>query len=97
MQNKHPDALLFAVPNGGHRHKATAAKLKREGVVAGVPDLFFCRAGSAPLWIEMKRQKGGVVSRAQKKMHKSLINLGHHVIVCAGADKAIQAIQEYLR
>lgn len=32
--------LLFAVPNGGFRSKATAGKLKAEGVKAGVPDLF---------------------------------------------------------
>ena len=32
--------LLFAVPNGGHRHRAVAARLKDEGVKAGVPDLF---------------------------------------------------------
>ena len=31
--------LLFAVPNGGARSKATAGKLKAEGVVAGVADL----------------------------------------------------------
>lgn len=32
--------LLFAIPNGGQRHKVVAAKLKAEGVVPGVPDLF---------------------------------------------------------
>jgi hypothetical protein len=31
--------LLFAVPNGGHRHPATAARLAAEGVARGVPDL----------------------------------------------------------
>ena len=31
--------LLFAIPNGGARSKATAGKLKAEGVVAGVSDL----------------------------------------------------------
>lgn len=31
--------LLFAVPNGGARSKATAGKLKAEGVVPGVSDL----------------------------------------------------------
>lgn len=31
--------LLFAVPNGGARSKATAGKLKAEGVVPGVADL----------------------------------------------------------
>ena len=31
--------LLYHVPNGGKRDKATAAVLKRQGVKAGVPDL----------------------------------------------------------
>lgn len=31
--------LLFAVPNGGFRNKATAGKMKAEGVTAGVSDL----------------------------------------------------------
>lgn len=31
--------LAFAVPNGGHRHPATAAKMKAEGVRRGVPDV----------------------------------------------------------
>ena len=33
-------SLLFAIPNGGHRHIGTARKLKAEGVKAGVPDCF---------------------------------------------------------
>lgn len=32
-------ALLYAIPNGGARHRAVAAKLKAEGVKAGVPDI----------------------------------------------------------
>ena len=32
--------LYFAIPNGGHRHPAVAAKLKAEGATPGVPDLF---------------------------------------------------------
>ncbi len=30
---------IYAIPNGGDRHKAVAGKLKAEGVKAGVPDL----------------------------------------------------------
>ena len=38
---KYPEAqLLFHVPNGGKRNAAEAAHLKRQGVKAGVPDLF---------------------------------------------------------
>lgn len=31
--------MAFAVPNGGLRHPATAARMKREGVEPGVPDV----------------------------------------------------------
>ena len=30
---------IFAVPNGGHRAKSVAGKMKAEGAKAGVPDL----------------------------------------------------------
>ena len=39
-QRKYPMLRwLYAVPNGGDRHPAVAAKLKAEGVKSGVPDL----------------------------------------------------------
>jgi len=44
---------LFAIPNGGFRHISTAARLRSEGVRAGVWDL--CLPDGPPnLWIEMK-------------------------------------------
>ena len=37
-QGKYPElALLFAVPNGGHRNKTVAAKLKAEGAKNSAP------------------------------------------------------------
>jgi hypothetical protein len=37
---KHPALKnAFAIPNGGQRHKAVAAKLKAEGVSPGYPDI----------------------------------------------------------
>lgn len=39
IQHRDLRGLLFAVPNGGARSKATAGKLKAEGVVPGVADL----------------------------------------------------------
>jgi hypothetical protein len=48
----------FAVPNGGHRHIATARKLKAEGVRPGVPDLVFCLPGGRFAGLELKASKG---------------------------------------
>ena len=49
-------ANVFAIPNGGHRHIKVAAKLKAEGVKAGIPDIFVAvpNSYSAGLFIEMK-------------------------------------------
>ena len=48
--------LIFAIPNGGHRHPAVAAKLKAEGVRAGVPDLMLpvARRGYHGAFLELK-------------------------------------------
>lgn len=90
--------LLFAIPNGGHRHPATAGKLKAEGVKPGVPDLFL--AVSSPfnsgMFIEMKRAKGGRLSPGQKEVHTALDREGYDVAVCLGADDAIETLRHYL-
>ena len=81
---------IFAIPNGGARSITTAAKLKVEGVSAGVPDLY---VPEWKLWIEMKRVKGGVVDKAQKDWHEYLTAIGDVVIVCRGADEAKRMIE----
>ena len=55
--------VMYHIPNGGRRDKITGARLKAEGVVAGVPDVFLAspRQGFHGLYIEMKRQRGGTV------------------------------------
>ena len=51
---------LFAVPNGGRRDKTTGAKLKAEGVLAGVSDLVLLKQNKryGALLIEMKTPDG---------------------------------------
>lgn len=90
--------LLWATPNGGNRHIATAVKLKREGVRAGVPDITFAYpvGNYHGLYIELKRVKGGHVSDAQKKMIAHLIASGFAVSVCKGASDAIGVLTSYL-
>ena len=59
-----PNAIVFAVPNGEHRNKITAAKLKGQGVLPGAPDLVMAKDGVIA-FVEVKRPKGRQ-SRAQK-------------------------------
>ena len=81
---------IIAVPNGGWRDIKTAARLKAEGVVKGVPDLFI---PEWRFWIEMKRQKGGVASEEQKNWLAYLNSIGYTAIICHGADAAMEAAQ----
>ncbi len=93
FRRSYPNVLIFAIPNGGARSKATAGKLKVEGVVPGIPDLF---VPEWKLWVEMKRTKGGVVSDEQFGMIDYLQSVGYHVIVGKGAEHAKAQILEFL-
>ena len=88
----HPNVLIFAIPNGGGRSKASAGRLKAEGVVPGIPDLFVPAKG---LWIEMKRVKGGALSPEQKAMIQYLEEVGYRAIVCKGAEDAKAKISAF--
>lgn len=90
-------SLMYAIPNGGGRPKAEAGRLKAEGVLAGVPDLFLpAPVGPyAGLYIEMKRKRGGRVSAEQRNIIARLKTQGYAVEVCHGADEAIEAIMRY--
>jgi hypothetical protein len=91
-------SLLFAIPNGGHRHIGVARKMKAEGVKRGVPD--YClpipRGEYHGLFIELKT-KTGSTSKDQKQWLQALTQQGYLAVVAKGADDAIAAIQKYLR
>lgn len=92
-------ALLFAVPNGGHRHPATGAKLKAEGVKPGVPDLWLPvpRNLFHGLVIELKTElKSSKVSAVQDWWLNALSNQGYKAVVCKGWDTARNEILDYL-
>lgn len=88
---------LFAIPNGGHRHIATAVKLRNEGVRPGVPDLFLAwpKGNFSGLFIELK-VKGGRLSSLQKDWIKRLSTAGYRAEVCFGPDEVIDIISGYL-
>jgi len=91
--------LLFAIPNGGWRNPTVAAKLKAEGVMPGVPDLFLAYPHGQfhGLWIEMKNGKAGRVSDNQAEMHELLRDQFYRVEVVRTAEQFVQVVQDYLR
>lgn len=91
MRLQHPAHWIFAVPNGGTRNKAEAQNLRREGVTAGVPDLFI---PSLKLFIEMKRKKGSTVSKEQKEWMSYLSKCGYRAEICGGFVEAKNLIME---
>jgi hypothetical protein len=81
--------LLYAIPNGEARSARAGARLKAEGVRAGVPDLCLpvnCRDLSA-LYIEMKAP-GGRQSKAQIEWAALASRCRNHVEVCTSWTQA---------
>lgn len=96
----HPElALLYHIPNGGARSRATAGRLKAEGVRAGVPDLCLPvpRGPYHGLYVELKRRDGGRVSPAQRDWMQRLRAQGYETAVCHGWEEAAETIIAYLR
>lgn len=89
--------LLFAIPNGGHRHIAVASKLKAEGVRKGVPDLMLPVANPPyhGLFIEMK-VKPNKASKEQLEWISKLTEQGYKASVCYSWTEAIETIKHYL-
>ena len=89
--------LLYHIPNGGSRNRLEAAKLRRQGVKSGVPDLCLpvARGGYHGLYIEMKYGKNKT-SENQNKWLADLRAQDYAVAVCYGWQEAQQVITNYL-
>lgn len=99
-EHQHPElALLYAVPNGGQRHKAVAAKLKAEGVKSGVPDICLPVPNGkySSLYIELKNGTRGKVSDNQAWWLEKLGYYGSLSVVCRDVQETIDVIEAYLR
>lgn len=101
---KYPELKwLFAIPNGGFRHKATAARLVAAGVKSGVPDTFLPikRGKYAGLFIEMKRRRmgnrsAGTTTDKQDVWIEFLLTQSYGACVCYGWEHARDMLIGYL-
>lgn len=92
-----PDRLLFAVPNGGSRHKIEAANMKRQGVKRGVADVILQipKKGYASLCLEFKTPTGRQ-SDEQKEYQRQVEMAGSKYVVVRSVEQAIRIMQKYL-
>ena len=89
--------LLFAIPNGGRRNIQTAAFLKKEGVTAGVADMFLCIPNIEfhGLFIEFKVDNNKQ-SETQKQFEVLVTKQNYKYVVIKSIDDFITLIKNYL-
>lgn len=89
--------LLHHIPNGGHRNKVVAAKLKAMGVKPGVSDLFLpvARLGYHGMYIELKSATGRI-SDEQANWINRVRAEGYAAFVCYSVDEAKERLEWYL-
>ena len=84
-----PKVRIIAIPNAGKRRGKTGARMVREGLESGVPDLFIPEWST---WIEMKVSSGGKLSKNQVDWIDHLQSIGHIVFVAKGCDDGIDKL-----
>ena len=70
-----PQTMVFAIPNGGLRGKAEAARLRWTGVQAGIPDLAVLAPVGKVFFLEVKAPDGRL-SADQAEIFHRLVALG---------------------
>lgn len=96
VQYKYPGIEYFHVPNGGSRHIAEAAKLRRMGVKAGVADcLILTPSGSYGAALIELKAKGGKLSAHQIKHLQKMQQLGYYVRVAWNLAAFETCLKEY--
>lgn len=92
-------AMIFAIPNGGHRNVVVARRMKDEGVMKGVPDLCvpYPSRGFHGLYVEMKAGKKGKVSTEQEQVMDELSERGYRCAVCRDFDEFKAVVDRYMK
>lgn len=88
---------LFAVPNGSKRDVIIGAKLKEEGVLAGVADLILLKSNRfyGALLIEMKTPEGRQ-SDTQKEWQQKITNDGFKYVIVRSLEDFQREVKQFL-
>lgn len=93
----YPQLIIFSIPNGGSRNVIEAVRLKEEGLLAGVCDLFLPKPNQtkAGLFIEMKCP-GNKPTLSQIDFMQKMLSLGYECKICYTFDEFREVIETYL-
>lgn len=85
--------------NGVRLTIGQAVKCKKLGMRKGYPDINLPvkRGEYSGLYIELKRVKGGQISKEQQEWREFLLSQGYAHYFCKGADEAWKVILGYLK
>lgn len=88
---------LFAVPNGSKRDVIIGAKLKEEGVLAGVADLILLKSNRfyGALLIEMKTPEGRQ-SDTQKEWQQKITDDGFKYVIVRSLEDFQREVKQFL-
>lgn len=97
LQYPHMKHNLFAVPNGSKRDVVIGAKLKEEGVLAGVADLILLKSNRfyGALLIELKTPEGRQ-SDTQKEWQQKITNDGYKYVIVRSLEDFQREVKLYL-
>ena len=93
FRQNYPNKIIYAIPNGGSRNVIEAVKMKREGILKGIPE---SSNGFHSLYIEMKFGKNKP-SKEQLEVFKELRLKGNFVRVCWTKKEFVECIINYFK
>jgi hypothetical protein len=90
---KDREVYWFAIPNAGKRTLAGGARMKVEGLTAGVADLCFMLPDGKCAWLELKRSRKQKQSREQLYFQDICAVLEHPYAVAHTFDEAVETLR----
>lgn len=90
--------LAYSTLNGVRLAPKLRKEMKEQGMRPGVPDIVLPAANKHyhGLYIELKREKGGVISAEQKHFMAMLKAESYLCVVCRGHKEAIKTIMDFI-
>lgn len=89
-----PGVVYFHPANGEYRPKRTAARLKRMGVIRGVPDFVVILPTGRAAFLELKRE-GGSIGTDQRAFRKAVEACGCEFAVARTPEQATEILTQW--